>query len=86
MAYAQRSRIKKGVPLKRIQQLRYYKMQLGEQILEQNQLVELNEVENDCEERPAKRLVGRPGIVPVPSKMRRLHGNIHLPEHLIVWV
>lgn len=77
-----RTEIEKGVPVKKIQQLRHYKMQFSEQILEKYQRDELNEVENDCEERPVKRPVGRPGIVPIPSKMRRLHGNIHLPENL----
>lgn len=69
-----------GISAKKIQQLRSYKLQYGEKLIEENLLVQHQEIVEDDDEPPVKRTPGRPGAVPIPSEARRHHGNLHLPE------
>lgn len=67
----------RGVPLKKIQSLRQWKMDLAELIIDKNSLESAEVIEDEEEIHSRKR--GRPGINPLPSKTRRLHGAIHMP-------
>lgn len=71
---------KKGTIAKYILQLRFFKMSLAETLIEENtapfEMSESDE-ENNIEE---TRKRGRPAVVPIPSKIRRTQGSIHMPE------
>lgn len=73
--------ITKGVPVKNIQQLRNYKMELGEKIIEQNTEEDSTDSINEEEsESILKRKKGRPSTE-VPSKKRRQKSSKHMPLH-----
>ncbi|CAH2087265.1 unnamed protein product [Euphydryas editha] len=73
---------KKGRPKKEILQLRFYKMELAQTLIEVNTApFELSDLDEDEENNvPGKRKRGRPATAPIPSKLRRSQGSSHLPE------
>ncbi|CAK1599853.1 unnamed protein product [Parnassius mnemosyne] len=74
-----RDQIDKGVPLKKIQQLRFFKLDLGEKIIEMYTNEET--VSADSEEEvnaPTKRKKGKPTL-PLPSMKRRQQAAKHMP-------
>lgn len=74
------NQVAKGVPKKKIQQLRFYKMELAEQLIDVNTTTEDAYHEPEDEVNTAKKRPGRPGAVPLPSKYRRMHASLHIPE------
>lgn len=78
--FIKKKELANGISAKKIQQLRSYKLQYGEKLIEENLLVQHQEIVEDDDEPPVKRTPGRPGAVPIPSEARRHHGNLHLPE------
>lgn len=73
-------KLEQQIPLKKIQSLRQWKMQLAEDIIEENTYYEdALEEEDSSEPEIRKRGRGRPAIVPIPSKIRRQQGALHMP-------
>lgn len=70
---------KKGTPAKKTLQLRFYKMKLGEYLIEENTApFEILDRQEENEENIRKR--GRPAVVQIPSKIRRTQGSTHMPD------
>lgn len=76
------SEIKKGTPKRKILMLREFKLQLGEDMIDEvninNRPVEEFSDDNELENQPRKR--GKPSVVPLPSKKRRTFEAKHLPN------
>lgn len=74
--------INKGHHAKKIQQLRYFKMELGETLLDMYSDLGNDNARNSStspEPRPEKRPRGKPSA-PIPSKKRRTEGAKHMPS------
>lgn len=71
-------KLNQQIPLKKIQSLRQWKMQLAENIIEENTYYE-DVLEEEDNSEPKTRKRGRPAIIPIPSKIRRQQGALHMP-------
>lgn len=72
--------LKNNVPRKRVQQLRFYKMEFGEKLIECNSMPAITELQE--ENIASIKRPGRPGAIAIPSNMKRRYGALHLPSVL----